>query len=287
MKSYLRLMRVHHYIKNLLVLAALACSGKLFEPDRTGPGLLAFLAFCLISSVIYIINDIQDREKDRLHPVKCGRPIASGEISVRNARILAAALFGIAMILNGIVFQPLATALLLLYLGLNLGYSFGWKNYPIVDITILVSGFLIRMVYGALITGIQISNWMYLTVMALSFYLALGKRRNELRRMGGGETREVLNAYPVSFLDRSMSMCLTLAHVFYALWSMDGTTRAAYHTDHLIFTVPIVLLITLKYSLNVERKSDGDPVEVLLHDPVLLVLTGLYLAAMILILYVF
>ncbi len=285
MKPYLKLMRVHHYIKNCLVFAALACSGQLFNPQKLTSGVLAFIAFCMISSVVYIINDIRDKEKDRKHPTKCTRPIAAGTVSVRNAWILAIVLFAIAMLCNYLTFQLTSTLLLALYLILNLAYSFGLKNVPIVDVSILVAGFLIRIMYGAFVTEIAISNWLYLTVIALSFYFALGKRRNELKQIGDGETRKVLKAYPINFLDKNMGMCLTLANVFYALWSMDEKTMSFYNNSYLIFTVPIVLLITMKYSLDVEGESDGDPVEVLLHDKALIALCVVYLAAMFAILY--
>jgi 4-hydroxybenzoate polyprenyltransferase len=284
MKRYLKLMRIHHYIKNILVFAALACSGQFFDVEKLSSAVAAFVAFSMISSVVYIINDIRDREKDRKHPTKCNRPIAAGTVSVKSACVLAAVLLVIAAVCNGVTFRITSTLLLALYFALNLGYSFGLKNIPIVDISILVAGFLIRILYGAFVTGITISNWLYLTVIALSFYFALGKRRNELKQVGG-ETRKVLKAYPLNFLDKNMGMCLTLANVFYALWSMDEKTRAFYENDYLIFTVPIVLLITLKYSLDVEGDSDGDPVEVLLRDKVLLGLCVLYLAAMFAILY--
>ena len=285
MKHYLKLMRVHHYIKNGLVFAALACSGKLFVWDKLSASLLGFAAFCLISSVVYIVNDIRDVEKDRKHPAKCKRPIAAGKISARNAWMLAAALLAAAVVCNALTFNLPATILLALYLVLNLAYSFGLKRIPIVDITILVAGFLIRILYGALVTEITISNWLYLTVITVAFYFALGKRRNELKHLGDGETRQVLKAYPISFLDKNMGMCLTLANVFYALWSMDEKTMSLYNNQYLIFTVPIVLLITMKYSLAIEGESDGDPVEVLLHDKVLLVLCVIYLAIMFMILY--
>ena len=285
MKHYIKLMRVHHYIKNLLVFAALACSGQLFNFKKLTFAVIAFIAFCMISSVVYIINDIRDKDKDRNHPTKCKRPIAAGLISVKNAYMLAAILLVVAVICNCINFNLTATLLLILYLVLNLAYSFGLKNIPILDISILVSGFLIRIIFGALVTGISISNWLYLTVIALSFYFALGKRRNEIKQNTNGETRQVLKAYPISFLDKSMGMCLTLANVFYALWSMDEKTMSFYNNKYLIFTVPIVLLITMKYSLNVEGDSDGDPVEVLLHDKILLILCVLYLMVMFLILY--
>lgn len=285
MKHYIKLMRVHHYIKNLLVFAALACSGQLLQWDKLSAGILGFVAFCMVSSVVYIVNDIRDVEKDRAHPTKCKRPIAAGTVSVKAAWVLAAALLVIAAVCNMLVFHPVSSLLLALYLVLNLAYSFGLKNIPIVDITILVAGFLIRILYGAVATGITISNWLYLTVIAVSFYFALGKRRNELKQLGGKETRQVLKAYPVAFLDKSMSMCLTLANVFYALWSMDENTVSLYNSEYLVFTVPIVLLITMKYSLNIEGESDGDPVEVLLHDKILLALCVLYLVVMFTILY--
>ena len=285
MKPYLKLMRVHHYIKNFLVFAALACSGQLFDLAKLTAGIAGFVAFCMVSSVVYIINDIRDVEKDRKHPTKCRRPIAAGTVTVKAAVVLAVVLVAVALGCNGVAYDPVSTALLGLYLVLNLAYSFGLKNVPIVDVTILVAGFLIRILYGAVVTGIVISNWLYLTVIALAFYFALGKRRNELKQLGDGQTRKVLKAYPVSFLDKNMGMCLTLANVFYALWSMDEKTISFYNNNYLVFTVPIVLLITMKYSLDIEGDSDGDPVEVLLHDKVLLGLCVVYFTAMFAILY--
>lgn len=285
MKHYIKLMRPHHYLKNVLVFAALACSGQLFQTGKFLSCLLAFVAFCMISSVVYIINDICDADKDRLHPTKCRRPIAAGLVSPRQAKGLAVALVCVAALCNSLIFAPLPTLLLVGYLVLNLLYSFGLKNVPILDITILTCGFLIRVVYGALVTDIAVSSWLYLTVMALAFYLSLGKRRNELRQHGDSETRKVLKGYPLSFLDKSMNMCLTLAIMFYSLWSMDANTVAAYSVN-LVVTVPIVLLIVMKYNLNIEGDSDGDPVEVLLGDKILLILCAVYLLTMFWILYI-
>lgn len=285
MKQYLKLMRVHHYIKNLLVFAALACSGRIFQADKLAVGAVGFLAFCLTSSVVYIINDIRDVERDRLHPTKCHRPIASGAVPVNHAKLLGAALAAAALGLHSLTGQWSAGLLLVLYLVLNLAYSLGLKNVPLVDVTILVAGFLIRMLYGALITGVEISNWLYLTVFSMALYFAFGKRRNELRNLKGKETRKVLEEYSLEFLDKSMYMCLTLANVFYVLWTMDEATVAFYNTNWLTLTSPIVMLISLKYSIDVEGNSDGDPVEVLLHDKVLLALVISYLLLMFWFLY--
>ncbi|MCD8119992.1 MAG: decaprenyl-phosphate phosphoribosyltransferase [Lachnospiraceae bacterium] len=284
MKKYLKLMRVHHYIKNLLVFAALICGGQIFNLEKTEAGLAGFAAFCLVSSAVYIINDIRDREKDRKHPSKCHRPIANGTVSVKNAVMLVVILLIAASVCNGLFFHLDATLLLALYFVLNILYSLGLKNIPILDISILVSGFLIRIVYGACVTGITVSNWLYLTVISLAFYFSLGKRRNELDR-SGGSTRDVLKSYPSSFLDKNMYMCLALANVFYALWSMDENTMRMYGSTRLVLTVPLVLVITMKYSLDIEGDSDGDPVEVLLSDRILLCLCGAYLVLMFVILY--
>ena len=285
MKNYLKLMRIHHYIKNILVFAALACSGQLFNTDKLILGIFAFISFCMISSVVYIINDILDRDKDKNHPIKKMRPIASEVISVKNAICFAVLLLVIAIIFNSFCFNVFSSLLLALYLILNIAYSLGLKNIPIIDISILVSGFLIRIIYGALITDITISAWLYLTVLAFSFYFALGKRRNELKYIKNGKTRKVLKSYSIDFLDKNMGMCLTLGNVFYALWSLEDKTKLLYDNNYLFCTVPIVLLISMKYSFNIESESDGDPIEVLLHDKILLILCILYLLIMFLILY--
>lgn len=286
MKQYLKLMRVHHYIKNLLVFVALACSGQLFNGEKLFSGIVGFLAFCMVSSVVYIVNDIRDKEKDRNHPIKCRRPVAAGMVSVQSAWTLAALLLLSAAACSWLIQSIEAAFLLLLYLVLNLVYSFGLKNIPLVDVAILAAGFLIRILYGAYITGITVSNWLYLTVIVLAFYFSFGKRRNELSRISDGSTRNVLKEYPVNFLDKSMNMCLALANVFYALWSMDEKTVTLYNNRYLVLTVPIILLITMKYSLDIEGDSDDDPVEVLLHDKALLALCVFYFAVMFVILYV-
>ncbi len=286
MKKYIKLMRIHHYVKNLLVFVALICSGQLFDPTKTMRGLIGFFTFCLISSVVYIINDIRDREKDRNHPIKKNRPIACGSISIRKAWGVTAVLFSTAVLGNLAVFHPISTLLLLIYFILNLAYSFGLKNIPLLDVTILVSGFLIRIMYGAYITGISVSGWLYLTVVSMSFYFAFGKRRNEAKQLGAKEnTRSVLKHYPSDFLNKNMNMCMTLANTFYALWTMDEATVRLYDSRYLMLTVPIVFLITMKYSLDVEGDYDGDPVEVLIKDRVLLILCALYLVVMFTVLY--
>lgn len=285
MKKYIKLMRVHHYIKNLLVFAALACSGNLFEKNLFVAATIGFVSMCFVSSAVYVINDIKDREADRLHETKRHRPIASGEISVKTAVFMAVILILLSLGTNCLVYSPLSTGLLLVYLVTNLAYSLGLKNAAIVDVCLLVSGFLIRILYGATITGIEISNWLYLTVIAIAFYFAFGKRRNEIKKAPEGKTRRVLKEYPIHFLDQCMYMSLTLANVFYALWSMDKNTIEHYGSKYLVLTVPLVLIITIKYCMNIEKDSDGDPVEVLVKDKVLITLSLIYVLMMCGILY--
>lgn len=285
MKKYIKLMRVHHYIKNLLVFVALICSGCLFDFEKFSKCIMGFLAFCTISSVVYIINDIKDVAKDRAHPTKCKRPIASGEVTNNQALLLAVILSMLALFFNYFTYSFESLFLLVLYFAMNIAYSLGLKNYTIIDIAILVSGFLIRIIYGSVITGIDISNWLYLTVVVFALYFALGKRRNEIKQLGTDSTRNVLKKYPILFLDKSMNMCLTLGNAFYSLWSMDEKTIGLYNNDKVVFTAPLILLITLKYSLDVEGSSDGDPVEVLLSDSVLMLMTIAYILIMLSILY--
>ena len=286
-KYYLKEFRVHHYIKNLLIFVPLICSGKFFSSDRLLSSIFAFLSFCLISSSIYIINDIKDIENDKKHPTKCKRPIASRIISKRDSMICVVLLITASIAFNMLCFEIISSVLLFLYFFLNILYSLGLKNVPLLDIAILVSGFLIRTIYGAVVTDIVISNWLYLVIISASFYLGFGKRRSELKRINGNETRSVIKKYSLSFLDKNMSVCMTLVFVFYALWTVNETTIAMYKNSRLIWTVPILMIILMKYSLTVEENSDGDPVEVLLHDKGLIILSVLYLIIMLALLYVF
>lgn len=240
LKYLLKEMRVHHYVKNLLVYAALACSGNFFDAEKLMPATLIFAAFCFTSSIVYMINDIKDVEKDRNHPTKCKRPIAAGNISISLAIFVCVVLFVVATVCCIASKSLMASFLLLLYLCLNVAYSMGLKNVPILDVSILVSGFLIRLICGAVAADIVVSNWLYLTVISLAFYLALGKRRNELKKTAGN-TRSVLKKYPESFLDKNMYLFLALAIVFYALWSVDPVTIGFYGlaAKGLVWTVPL------------------------------------------------
>lgn len=274
MKDYIKLARPHHWIKNALVLLPLMCSGQLAEWPRLRAALWGFFAFSLLASGIYVINDIRDREKDRLSSTKCHRPIAAGKISVPQAVVFCVGLLGMALVCGYMASgtKGRGWAAFGAYFLLNLGYSFGLKNVPLVDIAILVSGFLLRMVYGGAVTEIVLSKWLCLTIISISFFMGLGKRRGELTNQVN--RRSVLKYYSESFLDKNLYMCVALAVMFYSLWTVDEMTVSRVGSDNLVWTVPLVILICLKYSMNVEGESDGDPVEVLLKDKVLLLMIG-------------
>lgn len=280
-------MRVHHYLKNILIFLPLVFSQNLFDISLLKKALLGFCSFSILSSIVYIINDIQDVEKDRMHPTKCYRPIASGAVSKEKAFKLAIGISIIGIVLNFFVdgFNGMSWIFIIVYLLLNFAYSMGLKNLPIIDISILVSGFLLRVLYGSSITGIEVSKWLYLTVISMSFYLGLGKRRNEYLKQGD-KTRAVLKYYNHNFLDKNMYMCLGLTIVFYALWCVDPMTIERYSNSNIVWTVPLVMLICMKYSLNVESESDGDPVSVLLSDKILIYMVCIYIIITLFIIYI-
>ena len=287
-KYYIKEMRIHHYIKNALVFAPLACSGQFFVIPKLLTTCLGALAFCLVSSSVYIINDLADAETDKLDPYKSTRPIAAGQISRTGVLVLMCVLAGVALLLSCLCGGfPYALITIASYLVLNIVYSLWLKNVPFADIVILVSGFLLRMIMGSVVCDVTISKWLYLVVLSASFWLGLEKRYSEMKRSGSNETRKVLKKYSLSFLEKNMYVCMTLTIVFYALWSADDTTAELYGTDIIIWTVPIVMLIMMKYNLSAEKNGNGDPVTVFLHDKALMILTFAYIAAIMLILYLF
>lgn len=279
-KEYIKLIRIKHYFKNVLIFLPLIFSGNFFNTEKLICCVLGFISFCFVASFVYIVNDIKDIEKDRMHEVKKNRPLPAGTISKKEAIILAIVLIIIAYLLNGSMFitnkisltrNLIAVGFISVYIILNIAYSFGLKNKPIIDIVILVSGFFLRMLYGAAITNIEVSNWLYLTIISGSFYMGLGKRRNEIMKQGN-KSREVLKRYNKEFLDKNMYVCLSLSIVFYALWCVDSMTIERMGNNWMVWTVPIIMIILMKYSLDVEGDSFGDPVDVLFKDKLLLCL---------------
>ena len=279
-KNYIKLMRPKHYLKNILIMLPLVFSGSIFDIKKDIVTILGLLSFCFAASFVYVINDIKDREKDKLHEKKKNRPIASGMISVRNAIIFGILLLALSYIFNLLgtkQFLSISYICIIIYVILNILYSFGLKDIPLLDVAILVSGFLIRVLYGSSLINVEVSNWLYLTIISISFYLGLGKRRNELSK--SSTTRKVLKYYNREFLDKNMYMCLSISIIFYSLWCVDPITVSKTN-NLLIWTIPMIILLCMKYSMDIENDGYGDPVDVITDDKVLLLLSlicGIYM----------
>ena len=272
--EYLKLIRVKHYLKNFLVFLPAIFSGMLFDSNVLFKVIIMFLAFSFTSSIIYVINDINDIESDRKHPIKKNRPLASGKVSKKGAIITIIILV---LLITGLLYFAnllfdFSSLILIVYFIINLGYSFGLKNIPLVDITILALGFVLRVTYGGVGLGIEISNWLFLTILSISFYMALGKRRNELIK-NGSNSRKVLKSYNKDFLDKNMYMFLALTIVFYSLWAVS-----AFNNEFFKYSIILVIVILLKYCMDVEDDNFGDPIEVITHDKVLLILGIIYIS---------
>lgn len=263
MKDYIQLLRVKHYIKNALVFVPVFFGGEVFNFDKLARVMLGFIAYCFVSSAVYIFNDYRDIEKDRNHPRKCRRPLASGRIKPSSAICMLFACGVLSLVLSVILGDMKAALCLLIYFGLNVAYSIELKNRPIIDIVILASGFVIRVFYGGFIADITISKWLYLVITTGSLFMGLGKRRNELK--AHTDARAVLKYYNESFLDKNMYVCVALADVFFALWTLEMSNPL------ISWTVPVFVFLLMYYSLDAEGDSDGDPVEVILKDKILLV----------------
>jgi 4-hydroxybenzoate polyprenyltransferase len=282
LRNLVALARPKHYLKNGLIFVPLLFSGRILANGNFWHVLLAAMAFSAVASIVYVINDIRDVEKDRQHPKKKNRPIASGAVSVRQAVLLAVALAVIAVILGYLAKSNIeAWVLLGVYIAINIAYSLGLKNVPVIDITILAAGFLLRVVYGGNAVDIGVSDWLYLTTLAGAFYLGLGKRRGELVA-NGAKSRKVNEFYTHNFLDKNMYVCMALTLVFYSLWATDPTSRAY----SLFWTIPVIIILFMSYSLTIEKEGSlGDPVDVLLDNKMLGVIALGYMGLTVYLLY--
>lgn len=287
MLNYIKLLRPKHGVKSLLALIPLLASGNPFTAADLGRGLLAVGLFWMAASGVYVMNDLLDAPRDRLHPVKKTRPIASGAIPPSVAVLLAGALWLASVGVGLAAFPWQAPVLTVLYIALNAGYSLGLKDVPVVDVAILAAGFLIRVSYGGLAVGRAVSPWLWLAVAGASFHLVFDKRRNELVKAGGdtGETRKVLASYDEPFLSKSIGLCRGLAVGGYAAWTVlsdAGGRFAAY----LPVTVPMLLVVTFLYDLAMGRsREDKDMVSIVMGNRALVASAVATIAAVGIILY--
>ena len=258
MKEYLKLIRVKHCLKNVLVFLPIFFSITITHIPSLITFLIAFFVFSLTSSIVYVINDIEDVEKDKLHPIKKERPLAKGTIS-KNSAFLTCLILGIIDILLMLLLywnnrRVTIFIIPIVYLIMNIFYSKKLKNIPIIDVMVIVVGFLLRVMYGGVVIDVEVSKYLYLMIMFGSFYLGFGKRRNEIIK-NGDKSRKVLEMYNKDFLDKNMYVAFALAIVSYTLWCVDPTTIERIGNDYIFWTIPLVMIILQLYSLQIEENS--------------------------------
>ena len=260
-RIFIRIIRPHQWVKNLLIIAPPFFGGTLFSSERVMIEMvLAFIAFSLASSAGYIINDIADINTDRLHPKKRLRPLASGEIGIAQALVMIAITAAISMALS-LKISPSFALVVALYLALDILYSFYIKHIALLGSFSIALGFVLRITAGGAASGVEISSWLFLTTFLLSLLLAFGKRRQELLSIKGSqEFRKELSNYTTVFLDTAIAIFSTTAIVTYSLYAVDRGPRI------FIATVPFVCYGVLRYLYLVQNRGEGDPTEALLSD---------------------
>jgi 4-hydroxybenzoate polyprenyltransferase len=278
--------RPRQWVKNLFVFAGLIFSHKLFTTD-VWRALAAFAIFCALSGVVYLLNDVADRERDRAHPVKRRRPVASGALSARAAVAAAVVLgtgaFAAAGALGG-AFLLTAVGYVAL-LGL---YSIALKHIVIVDVLTVAAGFVLRAVAGAVAIDVEISGWLLICTVLIALFLALGKRRHEYLTLDAEATRHrpILAEYSAALLDQMIAVVTASTVTAYALYTMSPETVAKFETRWLPATLPFVLYGIFRYLyLLYRRQLGGNPSELFLNDRALIVNAGLWIVAVVAIIY--
>lgn len=258
MQGLIKLVRPKQWVKNSFVFAPLIFAGEFLHPDSVYSTLLAAFLFCIAASAVYIVNDLKDIEKDRIHPEKSKkRPLASGQVSPQSAIILLILLYIVLISFWTVV--PNVIYVIFIYLALNWAYTFKLKHEPVIEIFIVAFGFVLRVYAGAMALTVPVSHWMFITTLSISLYLASIKRRQELLQ-SGSQSRGVLAYYSVTLIDRFAEMSAVTAVVFYSLYVMEVQPK-------LVVTVPLVIFGLFRYWYIVETLKDGEsPTDVIIQD---------------------
>ena len=280
-------LRPSQWTKNLIIFAALMFGQRLFDVWAVLYTLAAFIIFCALSGVVYLVNDVADREADRNHPVKCRRPIASGAVSVQLALATAGILTVLAL---GTAFwlKPAFAMVGALYLLLLGSYSGPLKHVVIIDVLSIAIGFVLRAIAGAVVIDVAISHWLLILTILLALFLALSKRRHELVLLADGATshRRILQEYSPYLLDQMISVVTASTLVAYAFYTVSPETVAKFGTDGLVWTVPFPLYGIFRYLYLVhQREGGGSPAEMLLTDRPLLICVALWALTVVAIIY--
>ncbi len=273
LRPYLKLLRPHQWVKSGFVLVGLLFGHAWQDAQLVRQVLLAVAAFSLAASTIYVLNDLADRDQDRLHPEKRHRPLASGAVNVLQALLLAGACLFAALML-ALAASPAVLAIVVGYLLLNVGYTLGLKHVVLLDVFIISAGFMLRILAGTLGVGIVPSHWLLLCGLMITLFLGFAKRHAEIAAMAGrgGSHRQVLDDYDAALLDKLIGISAAGAIINYSLYTVSPETVAMHGTTHLIYTVPFVVYGIFRYLFLLHRRGGGgDPAAALLRDPHLIV----------------
>jgi 4-hydroxybenzoate polyprenyltransferase len=287
LRALLVSLRPHQWTKNLIVFAALAFSKHLFEPRPLLRTVVAFVVFCGVSGTVYLLNDLADVERDRLHPRKRLRPLASGEISQRFAAtvgfLIGATCLSAAFVL-GWEFGLCAVV----YLAMNLTYTLYLKEVVILDVLTISLGFVVRAVAGGLVIAVHISDWLLVCTILLALFLALSKRRHELVSLSdtASSHRAILGEYSPYLLDQMIGVVTASCLTAYAFYTLSAETVTKYQTNKLSWTIPFVIYGIFRYLYLVHQKEKGgSPSDVLLTDRPLLLAVLLWAITVVLVVY--
>ncbi|NIN00563.1 MAG: decaprenyl-phosphate phosphoribosyltransferase [candidate division Zixibacteria bacterium] len=288
MRIILGTVRPQQWVKNFVLFAGLIFSQNLDQPEFIFKSAAAFALFCILSSSAYIFNDIMDLESDRKHPLKSARPIASGELKISTAVFLFVVLAVISLGLS-VWLSPLFALTAGTYFVLNLIYSLYLKNVVIIDVMSIAVGFVIRAVAGAVVIGVEISAWLVVCTILLALFLGFGKRRHELLLLENQATdhRRILSEYSPYFLDQMISVVTASTVIAYAFYTLSPDIEMKLGTKHMDLTIPFVLYGVFRYLYLIHQKEGGgSPTRMLLTDKPILVNIILWLAAVVLIVYI-
>ena len=267
MKNYFLLLRPLHWIKNVLIFAALVFGDKLNEPLAVVRAIIAFLCFSLASSAVYILNDIFDRKTDKLHPEKCKGSIAAGNVTVNSALVLSG-VCAAAAVIGGLLLEKNFAVIIISYIGLMLFYSITLKRVMILDCVVIAIGFCLRAIAGAVVVKVSISPWLIICTFALCLFIAFSKRRGELMllRDNSESFRATLGDYTPTLLAHMLDVTSGLAVVCFLLYAMDDRTLEIFGTNNLVYTTPLVLYCIFRFSALIQNGKYSNPVKLILRD---------------------
>ncbi|HHT9107232.1 MAG TPA: decaprenyl-phosphate phosphoribosyltransferase [Candidatus Wunengus sp. YC63] len=288
LKYVLLSMRPEQWIKNFFVFTALLFSKNLLNPSKDIEAIIGFVIFCMVTGCAYMVNDLVDLEKDKLHPVKSRRPLASGKLKKETA-LKIIVLVCLASLFFAFYMNILFGFIVLAYFLLNIGYSIYLKNIVIIDVVSIAAGFVLRVLGGAVIISVVASQWLILCTILLSLFLGFSKRRHELILLEDSATshRKVLEHYSPYFLDQMIAVVTASTLICYALYTMSRDTVEKLGTSKLIYTIPFVLYGIFRYLYLVHQKEEGgSPTEIMFTDKPMIINLCLWVISSVVFIYI-